>query len=83
MGLKLKEESIVAHLIYNYLATIQIIDPVAHLLSEEFIQEVEDRNLYLLERIEEMMQIMRENDSLEQRGRQSLAIYELNYKRRF
>lgn len=64
MELKLKEESIVAHLIYNYLATYQIIRPIAHLLSEKFIKGVEERNLYLLERIVDMMKLMEENDSL-------------------
>lgn len=66
MSLRLKEESIVAHLIYNYLATYQIIEPVAHLLSPEFVGHIKNRNLYLLERIDEMMKIMEENDSLKE-----------------
>lgn len=64
MALKLKEESIVSHLIYNHLATYQILEPVAHLLSEEFVEEIVSRNVYLYERIEEMMMMMEDNDSL-------------------
>lgn len=61
-NLNLKEESITAHLIYNYLATEQIIKPISHLLSKKFLLEVEKREKELLGEIEGRIELMEEND---------------------
>lgn len=66
MALKLKEESIVSHLIYNHLATYQILGPITHLLNEKFVQEIQSRDNYLCERIDEMLMTMEDNDSLKE-----------------
>jgi len=65
-ALKLKEESIISHLIYNHLATYEIMGPIAHLLSKEFVREIKSRNNYLYERIDEMLVTMEDNDSLKE-----------------
>jgi len=60
--LNLKEESITAHLIYNYLATEQIVKPLSHLLSKKFLLEVGRREEELLSEIEVRIGLMEEND---------------------
>lgn len=61
-NLNLKEESITAHLIYNYLATEQIVKPISHLLSKKFLLEVKRREKELLEEIEGRIGLMEENE---------------------
>ncbi len=60
-NLNLKEESVTAHLIYNYLATEQIVKPISHLLSKKFLLEVRKREKELLEEIERRIGLMEEN----------------------
>ena len=60
--LNLKEESITAHLIYNYLASKQIVKPISHLLSKKFLLEVRRREKELLDDIEVRVGLMEEND---------------------
>jgi HD superfamily phosphodiesterase len=60
--LNLKEESITAHLIYNYLATEQIIKPISHLLSKKFLLEIKRREEELLYEIEARIKLMEENN---------------------
>ena len=59
--LNLKEESITAHLIYNYLATEQIIKPISHLLNKKFLLEVKRREKELLGEIEVRIGLIEEN----------------------
>ena len=59
--LNLKEESITAHLIYNYLATEQIIKPISHLLNKKLFWEVQRREKELLDEIEVRIGLMEEN----------------------
>ena len=59
--LNLEEESIIAHLIYNYLATKQIVKPISHLLSKKFLLEIKKRERELLDDIEIRIRLMEKN----------------------
>ena len=59
--LNLKEESVLAHEIYNCIATQRIIKPVAHLLDDRFLQEIEFKKKELLKEILRMISLMEEN----------------------
>ena len=59
--MNLKEESILTHLIFNYLVADQIVTPVSHLLSDEFLLEINHKKAELLDEVNKMIDLMEEN----------------------